>query len=38
MKKLVLNDDNLWSGKTKTDRQTDRPQTLSEKIEESKMN
>lgn len=36
MKKLVLNDDNLWSGKTKTDRQTDRPQTLSEKIEESK--
>lgn len=23
MKKLVLNDDNLWSGKTKTDRQTD---------------
>ena len=36
MNRFVLDDDNLWSDNALTDRQTDRPQTLSEKIEESK--
>lgn len=36
MKQFVLDDDNLWGDNRLTDRQTDRPQTLDEKIEESK--
>lgn len=36
MKQFILDDSNLWSDNALTDRQTDRPQTLSEKIEESK--
>jgi len=36
MKQFVLDDDNLYGDNRLTDRQTDRPQTLSEKIEESK--
>lgn len=36
MEQFVLDDDNLWGDNRLTDRQTDRPQTLPEKIEEAK--
>ena len=36
MRQLVLDDDNLWGDNRLTDSQTDRPQTLREKIDEAK--